>query len=150
MITFLVFAAIGGLLWLWLKEGMLFALAASLGMLVALWIDGSYKVEKTSTPLMCINDGSSSEGNFFLSSGYINGEITYTYYLKIKDYYKLEQLPASDVLIKYTNGQTHIVKIKRYPDSSIKNWLGIHPTKIRFVIYVPKGSIKNNYQLDAK
>ena len=150
MITFLVFAAVGGLLWLWLKEGMLFALAASLGMFVAIWIGGKYKVEKKSTPLVCINDGSSSEGNFFLGSGCINGEMTYTYYLKIKDYYKLEQLPASDVLIKYTNGQAHIVKIKRYPDSSIKNWFGLHTTTIRFVIYVPKGSIKNNYQLDAK
>lgn len=150
MITVLLFIIAAFVLGLLVGSELLTLFLMALGIFIAMSIDNNYVVKKTSTPLACLNDGSSVEGNFFLGSGYVDEQMTYTYYVKVKDYYKLEQLPASDVLVKYTNGPAKILKVEQVEDNSYRSYFGIGIPSTRFVIYVPKGSIKNNYQLDAK
>ena len=150
MITILLFIIAAFVFGLLVESEFLIVFISMLGVVIAMVIDNNYVVKKSSTPLACLNDGTSLKGNFFLGSGYVDEQMTYTYYVKVKDYYKLEQLPASDVLIKYTKGPARILKVEQVEDNSFRSYFGIGRPNTRFVIYVPKGSIKNNYQLDAK
>jgi hypothetical protein len=114
--------------------------------------DYTYKVAKTET-LACLQDGNSTSGSFFLGCGTINGTMKYTYYAKDEDGYVLRQEVADeDVKIKYTNDVPHIDKLyPRLKNRSLIAKLTFFPlASVKTIFYIPQGSIKQDYTLDAK
>lgn len=99
----------------------------------------------------CLQDNSNVSGSFFIGCGSVNNEMKYSYYYDCGDStYVLEQIDVDDVKIKYTNEKPHIDKIK-YKQTD--NWINLFSFELRnptYIIYVPKGSIMNNYNLDTK
>tara|TARA_R110000782_G_C14630275_1_gene394341 strand:+ start:43 stop:546 length:504 start_codon:yes stop_codon:yes gene_type:complete len=102
--------------------------------------------------LVSLQDGSSVSGNFFLGCGSINGSMKYTYYYEVeKDLFKMGRTDYDRVLIKYDS----IPRLEtfRYVQTDYwLNWFSIDLGQIKpqYIFHVPKGTIKNDYNLDAQ
>ena len=101
--------------------------------------------------IVSLQDNSDINGRFFLGSGYIKQDMQYTFYYKSKDGFRLKQVKSDKAVINYSDNP-RVIRYKDVPiDGWYNNWLanGYKPSE-RYKIYVPKGTIKTNYNLDAK
>ena len=106
----------------------------------------SYKVK-----IKCLSDNSSVSGRFFLGSGQIDGTMSYSYYAKYGDGYKMYITDYRDAIIKYCDGAPFVeVRYKEKTDSWINSFSFSRRTKSTYVFNIPKGSIKQSYHLDAE
>ena len=108
-----------------------------------------------STPIYSLQDNALTSGHFFLGGGSINEKPVYSYYIKGEYGYKLGYTNAEIVEIIESNS-TPRVEISRKFDPTHKPW---YKTMIWFIntggdtkriIYVPKGTIIRNFNLDSK
>ena len=84
--------------------------------------------------------------------GQIEGKVKYVFYYEEKGLYRMIQLDYNLVQIKYSEGKPKINIIENYPSDAFINNFAIDLdifNKI-YIIEVPKGTIKNNYNLDAQ
>jgi len=112
-----------------------------------------YTEKVSSYNLESLEDGNSQVGSFFLGCGLVNDEITYSFYYEKKGYYHLQQLEPYNVSIKYSNGKPKFIIYKQCASDNLGNdfVLGFGTDgRERYVLSVPKGTIKNNYYLDTK
>jgi len=132
-------------------------LAGLLGLvlLIPAHIVGDHYKESWRVDLQQISMGSKTQGSFFLGSGYVDGVLTYNYYVKNNDgSFYADSVPAYMVSVVESDETPHM---QRYT----KNWSDkIFPTNFLgtgwdltdydhwYVIYVPKGSIKQNINMD--
>ena len=105
-------------------------------------------IEYENIPIVSLQDSIGVSGHFFIGSGYIGDKPYYSYYVKENDGFKLNNVNAENILIKY--GETPYVKVPKSCHSDF-DWIfpcayGSSPIEIQ----VPNGSIKENYSLDAK
>lgn len=106
----------------------------------------------TSVNIVALQDNNSFNGDFFLGTGNIEGRMEYILYYEESDYYKMLQLPHGLVKIRYTSSQPKLITIENYPtDSFINSFVfdGDIYDK-RYIIEVPEGTIKNDYNLDVQ
>lgn len=103
-------------------------------------------------------DNTETQGAFFLGSGSIDGEPMYSWYEETKtNTFKRRDVEAYQADIHYiTDGDVpHYTKtIGHYRDGFLQPWgLNMLPgeTSIRhYDFYIPRGSITNEYRLDAQ
>lgn len=113
--------------------------------------------EAFETPLATLQDGQSVHGQFFLGSGSIDSEPVFFYYEKTgKSSYKLRHLSASHAVIVESDETPKVVQECRVYNASVIVW-PIPTDKsadchggVATKFYVPKGSIQNNFMLDAQ
>ena len=103
--------------------------------------------------IVSLQDNNSTNGSFFLGTGTIKGEMKYIFYYEENETYKMKQTDYKNTVIKYSDH----AKVERYRQEAVKsfiNWFAlddIHSeSNMQFIIYVPKGTIKNSYMLDAQ
>jgi hypothetical protein len=128
-----------------------------LSMVIGSFASGSY-VQKYDTKLETIQDGSNIRGAFFLGSGVINEVSVFTWYESTGDNaYRQAQADASESTVHYTQGEPphYVLTVKRTnkgsfwgkwflnPESGDEHWR-------TYDFYVPQGTIKHDYTLDAK
>ena len=108
--------------------------------------------ESAPIPMAALQDGSSIEGSFFLGCGSINEKMTYTFLMgNEEEGFKMEQVDASSVTIKFTEDAPHYTKMR-----SKLNWYGRFLWGVdsigasEYVFYVPEGTIKYNYNIDLQ
>jgi len=108
------------------------------------------------TEIVCLQDNSSIGGDFFLGCGNIGGAMMYTYYYKVDaTSFKMNQLNYSEVTIKYCDSTSapkvvEIIEEEKKNDTWNKYFALDVPEVIGYIIYVPEGTIKQNYSLDAQ
>ena len=101
--------------------------------------------------ISCLSDNSEQEGALFLGCGQIDGVFKYAYYKKTDLGYKLETCNAKDVTIVYDDEDPHIEYIYNcLPKDSFWHEYVCEKELQSIIIHIPKGSIKSNYELDAK
>jgi len=89
------------------------------------------------------------KGSAFFIQGYMNQEMVYSYYKKVNDQYVFGQVRAKDCIIKITNGKPKIEEYYLFREAD--KWdSGGWKEFDHYVIYVPKGGIVQDYDLDAK
>jgi len=113
------------------------------------WIETS--VVKTIN-IMNIQDNSTTSGTFFLGCGSINGIMYYSYYEVVGDNeFKLCKLDVDVANIRYISEgeKPRIEQISRELSRDSTNW-GTWLGNPQYNIYVPNGSIHNNFNLDAQ
>jgi len=105
----------------------------------------SYNIES-------LQDNNSVEGNFFLGCGQIDGKMKYVFYYEENGLYKMMQLDYEKVQIKYTDGKPKVNVTQNYPTEVYINYFALDTDIFdkTYVIEVPKNTIKNNFNLDAK
>lgn len=105
----------------------------------------SYKIES-------LQDNNNTNGNFFLGCGQVNGKMIYSLYYEEEGFYKLKQLDYNLVKIKYSENQPKITVFEKVLTNNIINYFAVDfdINSKRYIIEVPKGTIKNNYTLDTE
>jgi hypothetical protein len=124
-----------------------------------------YEVQRTTAPiessLKTLADGQGVEGRFFLGSGSVDSEPVFFYYSgSDQDGYRLRHVDADYVTIHETDDEPKMVRYCE-DNSTVSGWV-TWPLKTytgsrydcysdsETHFYVPRGSIQNNYILDAE
>jgi len=128
-------------------------IGAVVGVIIALSLSERTMEKHYSYPIECLQDGNKTSGNFFLGCGQVEGRMQYIFYLKTSDsLYQMETLDYNNVKIKYSDGTPTVHVTQRVPtDAGINNFaIDFETYQKSYIIEVPKGTIKNNYNLDAQ
>lgn len=132
---------------------LLFAiLGGSLGYLVAINLPCKMETVKITLQLESLQDNGSVEGSFYLGSGQIDGTMKYVFYYKDGEYYKLWQADYKYSSIKYSDEKpkAEVFIQKEVKGAFINNFAIDFVEEPTYIIYVPKGSIKQGFILDAQ
>ena len=109
--------------------------------------------EPYSIELVALKDNKAVNGNFFLGTGTIDEDQYYFYLTKTEKGIQQRKLEnTSDVYLNYTeNGDTPRIMVQkcRCADPVI-NFLALDPTFTEYYIYVPEGSITNEFSVDLE
>lgn len=129
-----------------------FVIGMFIGFIISLIIGTEYKhVKEYEHEIVSLQDNKAIESYFLYGA---NSTMEYTFYVKDGEYFKMETLPYSDVKIKYSSGKPRVVYYKYLPTDNIINDWGTsftQPSYYNFyVIYVPKGTIKTDFELNAQ
>lgn len=101
--------------------------------------------------IVCLQDNSRINGNFFLGCGSVDGKMKYTLYYKDNNNdIRGEELPFDNVILKYTKDKPKFeISYDVLKKSNYRLWNGLR-SNTKYRIYIPEGTIVNNYNLDAK
>ncbi|MCK9415751.1 hypothetical protein M0Q97_03715 [Candidatus Dojkabacteria bacterium] len=127
-------------------------LATFIGLGVAIMLPMKTVTKVDTYNIVCLQDNNSTNGNFFLGSGTIQGEMKYVFYYEENETYKMKQTNYYNTSIKYSE----TAKVERYRQEKAKAFINyfaidiLSENNMQYIIYVPKGTIKNNYALDAQ
>ena len=102
--------------------------------------------------LYAFEDNTSVEGHFFLGSGKVDGEMEYYYIYETEDGgYKMDSIDTSDAVLYYIDDDNCRIEYDDFVYSNpIHYFFGIGPLETTYKIYIPEGSIINNYQVDLE
>lgn len=128
-------------------------LASIFGLGVALLLPMDTVTKVDTYNIVSLKDNNNVSGNFLLGSGSINGEMKYTFYYEDNGFYKMKQIDVNNTSIKYSND----IKVERYREEATESFINYFAiddlyseSNMDYIIYIPEGSIKNNYVLDAE
>lgn len=101
--------------------------------------------------IICLQDNKTITGDFFLGCGSIDGHMAYTFYYKDeKNDIRGEELPYDYVVLQYTKDKPKYEisydLCKESPYRIIYNGSKLNK---QYRIYIPEGTILQNYSLDA-
>lgn len=129
-----------------------FILGSVFGLFVSVMLPMNTYNKHYSVTIETLQDNSSVNGQFFLGCGQINGDMKYVLYFEEKGLYQMMQIKYNLVQIKYSKRTPRLNVTEIYPtDSWVNNFaLDFDIHEKTYIIEVPKGTIKNNYNLDAQ
>jgi len=134
---------LGLVLWIMLTA----VIAYSIGEYLDVKVIPSYSIG-----IVAMNDGMSAEGSFSLGCGTIEGVSYYFYYQKLSNGgYKQDKIRADLATIFEDNTKMPRIQYykKQFVDSTWNHWT--KPNECDKVsIFVPKGSVKQNYNFDLQ
>jgi len=123
---------------------------ALFGTMIALIVPSVTEKSVDVIGLASLQDGGSLSGSFFLGCGIIDQEMKYTYYYESDGGYRMGQKDVDDVLIKFTKDKPRIEIHKRKQTDALINRFSIIMNPAKYIFFIPEGSIKQNYKLDAQ
>lgn len=152
MLTLIIGIMVGLLLAVWLDNFAPFVII----IVIAVVVGGCLETERVPSvkhiEIVSMQDNSNITGSFFLGCGSVNSEMMYSFYKKVDDGFKFDTIPVDRATIKYTNDKPHIDVISsKLKKDSWGNYFSLNIVqKEKYIIYVPEGTIKMNYTLDAQ
>jgi hypothetical protein len=128
----------------------LFGLGLGLAVAIALPMDTYFKMDVRK--LEALQDNGSVSGRFFLGSGQFDGEMKYVYYYQEDGYFKMNQASYKHAMVRYTDKTPLVGSSMIMPTESWVNMFAIDLNigKTTYIFELPTGTIKNNFNLDAK
>jgi hypothetical protein len=121
-----------------------------IGFIIGIWIDGTIVQKTTRYEILSLQDVSQVKGRFFLGSGTINGQMVYTFYYKSGQDIVGQQLNWGEVTLRETTDKPHFDIITYKQGDTPKDAFAIdHIPSDQYIIYIPKGTIKQDFVLDA-
>lgn len=105
--------------------------------------------EETVRPIVALEDNMASNGTFFLGTGTVKDSIHYYYMIETERGYKIQDIAASNAYIKYDTNPRIVIE----NGCGFKHWynnIWAFPVRTHYTIYVPEGTILNNYNIDLK
>lgn len=124
-----------------------------LGLIVCIILPMDLYVKEYSWRIETLQDNSNINGSFYLGSGNINGAMQYVCYRKLEnENFKMEIIPHEKGEINYSTNTPQITVREISPSNHWINKFAIDLNLYQqsFIIEIPKGTIKNQYNLDAK
>ena len=123
-----------------------------LGFVIASFMPMKTEIIKTTYNLECLQDNGATKGKFYLGSGQIDGSMKYVFYYEENGFYQLHQVDYYKAKIKYSDENAKAEKYDEVPcKKAFINYFAIDVDfQQYYIIYVPKGTIKQNYNLDAQ
>jgi len=119
-------------------------ISISIVSLTTLFVDLEYE-EINEQKILALNGNFETEGNFFLGTGNLEENLKYYYLIKKDNGYKIKSIDTDNTLI-YEDNNPRIGYYRGYFRNKILRFLlGKYSLKDYHKIYVPKGSIKYNF-----
>ena len=100
--------------------------------------------------IIALKDGKGLVGSFYLYSGYVKDDLYYYYACETDRGYKVEKVNASKCYIIYTDENP---RIETYVAESFTNWVSwiyAIPLHRHYILYVPDGTITNEYSINLE
>lgn len=126
-------------------------LSGIIGFLISLSLPADTIIESEYKNLVSLQDANSVSGSFFLGCGSVNSKMKYTYYYESSNgMFRMGQVSYKYASITYDSIPRMETKETKYTDSWV-NWFAIdfECRNDKYIFHVPKGTIKNDYNLDA-
>ena len=127
------------------------------GFLIALvlsvaWEDAPVEITtSTDYEIVALQDNLGLQGQFFLGSGYVDDELSYTYMHYVEDRgYKVETVDASNAYVEFTDKQPYVSLVRYQFKDAWRNYFTVPYNSGDAFFYVPEGSILQNYNIDLK
>ena len=139
-IDYIMFSLIGGLF------------GGCIAMILSFMLPMDTYDKKYSLNVETLQDNNSVSGSFFLGCGQIEGKMKYVFYYEANGLYRMNQIDYDLVQIKYSDGKP---KVNVTENALTKSPINLFAMDFdiglkTYIIEVPKGTIKNNYNLDAQ
>jgi hypothetical protein len=102
-------------------------------------------------PIIALQDNIETNGRFFLGSGTIDEDPVYYYMAEDEFGYKMDTVDTDFAYIQYSKDKPHIETYAPYfTNGFVEFFTGGCISGNRTIIYVPKGSIVENYNVDLQ
>ena len=106
-------------------------------------------VLKDSFKIYALQDNNGVQGSFFLGSGSVSSNLKYYYAATYEDGIKIYDIDVHKAILK-NDDNPHIEKYEiQFVNKFIRNNVG-NLGDIKYKIYIPKGSIQYNFNVDLK
>ena len=127
-------------------------LGICIGFIVAISLPEKTIKMKEVYVIECLQDNPSTQGSFFLGCGRVDGTFKYAFYYKYEDGFRMNLVDYNDAIVKYSDENPRVERYFNKPkENELINLFALDlPSYSKYYIYVPKGSIKQNYTLDAQ
>lgn len=102
------------------------------------------------THIIALKDNQNINGSFYIMGGYVDEDLYYYYATETEFGYKTEKIKADNAYIKYTDGETHIEKYDGDFVNRRRYFWGFPMCSSRYIIYVPEGTITNEFDIDLE
>lgn len=102
------------------------------------------------TKIIALKDNQDISGSFYIMGGYVDEDLYYYYATETEFGYKTEKVKAENVYIKYTDGETHIERYVGEFANDGNNLWGFPMCDDRYIIYVPDGTVTNEFIVDLE
>jgi hypothetical protein len=107
-------------------------------------------VKYETAQIIALKDNENINGRCYLMGGYVDEDLYYSYALQTENGIKIDKVNASEGYIVYSNEKP---KIEKYKVKRFKHWysyLYSIPMGEYYNIYVPKGTVTNEYEVDLE
>lgn len=144
----------------WTQEWIEAVISGLIGLLVGMFIwillgsvIGEFLPEKEvveEKPLYALTDTTSTYGEKFLFSGYIDEELTYRYIIETERGKHIEEIKTNNVYVNEGDYEPHV---KIYNTELAKDWYYLfagHFGTTYYEFYVPENTLTHNYQVDLE
>ena len=103
--------------------------------------------------IVSLQDNNSSKGNYFIGSGRSEGKMKYSFYYKSDGGFKLKEIDYKNTTIIYSDS----IRIEQFGEKEVDSFINyfafdnfLDEDYMKFKIYIPEGTIKTNFTLDAE
>jgi hypothetical protein len=125
-----------------------------IGLIISSILPVKTEIVKTTYNIVALKDKDGFEGSFYLGSGNIEGKMKYVFYYENNGAYSIKQIDCDNAKIKYSEGNTKVeLFTKERVKTAIINYFSmpfIEDKEKEYIIYVPNGTIKQDYELDLQ
>jgi len=132
-------------------------IGALIGGVLASVLPADLEVSETTFQLETLQDNGGVDGSFFLGCGTINSKMMYIFYYNSgvnsngDTVYRMGQVNYDNASVIYCDDEKpYLLKYEEVPSDAFINNFAFDFCSSWYDIYVPKGTIKNGYTLDAK
>ncbi|GEM_PF-5533823 len=130
------------------------ALGALVGAFVALFVSthfSTHLVPVEETALVSLRNSDTVSGSFFLGTGTVNGRECYVFFKVVGSGFELAKLNAEAGVTVHEEdrGDGQLVRLETaFVDPQAHYWAMLGEPETRYAFYVPRGSIRRNFNLN--
>jgi hypothetical protein len=100
-------------------------------------------------PIYAISNSSQTSGNFFLGCGSVDSKEKYFFIRQYKDGQKMDSIDVKDAWVVFDeNVAPSITTVKNEFANKLVGKLILAPNKVEYMIVVPNGTVKYNYNIE--
>ena len=103
--------------------------------------------------IVSLQDNNNLKGDYFIGSGRFEGKMKYSFYYESDGGFKLKQIDYKNATIIYSDS----IRIEQFGEKEVVSFINYFAfddltdeNYMKFKIFVPKGTIKSNFSLDAE
>lgn len=101
--------------------------------------------------LYALNDNTEASGSFFLGNGYVDSKPVYYVMLKTERGYEMRTYNIAETILIYTENEPRVEHYNEYfTNPMVRFFCGDNSMYVMYKIYVPEGSIIQNYMVDLE
>lgn len=112
-------------------------------------LDTTYMLEY-SAPIVALKDDKIMQGDFFLGCGSVDGDLQYYYAEDSSKGYKVKHVGVDNTYLLFDDDKPRIERYEAAAFNKKRHYLYAMPNGYYYKIYIPHGSITNEFKVDLE